>query len=178
MRTNWWLEVLPARTPVYWLAEALLDMQKRCDLDCHNTETLCQSSSLFFSREAHSHHLHGLHSSMASFLPQWQAKMPMSRPVYIHDAFCNSLAISSLGVSSNIEDLLSWQITFQGEWRLHPQVVQLIWSQFGKAEVDLFASQESSHFLLWYFLTKDTLGTEALAMAPWICEKICLWRSW
>ena len=28
-----------------------------------------------------------------------------------------------------------------GEWRLHPEVVQMIWLRYGKVDVDLFASQ-------------------------------------
>ncbi len=31
-------------------------------------------------------------------------------------------------------------------WRLHPQVVQLIWIRFGVAQVDLIASPETAHF--------------------------------
>ncbi|KAL0161749.1 hypothetical protein M9458_045474, partial [Cirrhinus mrigala] len=31
------------------------------------------------------------------------------------------------------------------EWRLHPEVVELIWRVFGQAQVDLFATQETSH---------------------------------
>ncbi len=43
-----------------------------------------------------------------------------------------------------------------GEWRLHPQTVQLIWRHFGLAQVDLFCQ-------LFYSLTEGTLGTDALA---------------
>ena len=50
-----------------------------------------------------------------------------------------------------------------GEWRLHLQVVQLIWREFGEAQVDLFASSETSHCQLFYSLTELTLGTDALA---------------
>ncbi len=50
-----------------------------------------------------------------------------------------------------------------GEWRLHPQRVQLIWRRFGLAQVDLFASLEISHCQLFYSLTEGTLGLDALA---------------
>ncbi len=50
-----------------------------------------------------------------------------------------------------------------GEWRLHPQTFQLTWRCFGFAQVDLFASPETSHFQLFYSLTEGTLGTDALA---------------
>ncbi|XDV15586.1 hypothetical protein PO909_015637 [Leuciscus waleckii] len=45
---------------------------------------------------------------------------------------------------------------------LYPQMVQLIWDQFGDAQVDLFASHDSSHCNLFYFLTEGTLSTDAL----------------
>ncbi len=32
-----------------------------------------------------------------------------------------------------------------GEWRLHPEVVQLIWRRFGDAQVDLFDSPDTFH---------------------------------
>ncbi|XP_067303184.1 cell adhesion molecule Dscam1-like [Pseudorasbora parva] len=50
---------------------------------------------------------------------------------------------------------LSRQLTPPGEWRLHPQVVQLIWDQFGAAQVDLFASSDSNHCQWYYSLTGD-----------------------
>ncbi|XP_051959970.1 uncharacterized protein LOC127627568, partial [Xyrauchen texanus] len=62
-----------------------------------------------------------------------------------------------------IADALSRQSLPAGEWRLHPQSVQLIWDWFGKAQVDLFASQETSHCPLWYARTEAPLGADALA---------------
>ncbi|KAI2658585.1 hypothetical protein H4Q32_016682 [Labeo rohita] len=56
---------------------------------------------------------------------------------------------------------LSRQVTFHGEWRLHP--IQLIWNCFGEAQIDLFASHELTHCTLWYSLTEAPLGTDALA---------------
>lgn len=32
-----------------------------------------------------------------------------------------------------------------GKWRLHPQMVQMIQSVFGRAEVDLFVSEDNYH---------------------------------
>ncbi len=50
-----------------------------------------------------------------------------------------------------------------GEWRLHPEVVELIWKEFGQAQVDLFVSQETSHCPLWFSLTHPTpLGLDAM----------------
>ncbi len=38
--------------------------------------------------------------------------------------------------------MLSRQSLEEGEWRLHPQMVNCIWQAFGEAEVDLFASSK------------------------------------
>ncbi len=52
---------------------------------------------------------------------------------------------------------------FPGECRLHPQAVQLIWRRFGVAQVDLFASPETTHCQWFYSLAEATLSTDALA---------------
>ncbi len=54
-------------------------------------------------------------------------------------------------------DNLSWQRLRPGELRLHPEVVELIWTEFSKAQVDLFASRETSHCPLWFSLTHPSL---------------------
>ncbi len=47
---------------------------------------------------------------------------------------------------------------------LNHQMVSQIWDLFGKAEVDLFASQESSQCPLWFSLSfPTTLGIDAFA---------------
>ncbi|KAL0160772.1 hypothetical protein M9458_044497, partial [Cirrhinus mrigala] len=60
-------------------------------------------------------------------------------------------------------DQLSQQPTHPGEWRLNSQTVQLIWNRFGEAQIDLFASPESSHCQLYYSLDEAPLGRDALA---------------
>ena len=62
-------------------------------------------------------------------------------------------------------DLLSRGGPLPGEWRLHPVIVQAIWDHFGRAQVDLFASQETTHCPWWYSMIgpKGTLGVDALA---------------
>ncbi|KAL0147753.1 hypothetical protein M9458_056929, partial [Cirrhinus mrigala] len=52
-------------------------------------------------------------------------------------------AVHIPGELNRAADQLSRQPTHPGEWRLHPQTVQLIWSRFGEAQIDLFASPES-----------------------------------
>ncbi len=71
-------------------------------------------------------------------------------------------AIHIPGLLNRTADELS-RAALPGEWRLHPQTVQLIWRRFGLAQVDLFASLEKSHCQLFYSLTDGTLGTDALA---------------
>ena len=72
------------------------------------------------------------------------------------------------GLLNRAADELSRQSVVYGEWRLHPQTVQLIWDHFGAAQIDLFTSPDSSHCQLFYSLTKGTLGTGALAHSwPW-----------
>ncbi len=44
-----------------------------------------------------------------------------------------------------------------------PRLIRLIWSRFGEAQVDLFASLESSHCQLYFSLTEGPLSTDALA---------------
>ncbi len=58
---------------------------------------------------------------------------------------------------------LSRQPALPGEWRLHPEVDQLIWRRFGDAQVDLFAFPDTFHCQLFYSLSEGTLGTDALA---------------
>lgn len=55
-----------------------------------------------------------------------------------------------------------------GEWRLHPQMVQLIWSLFREAEIDLFASEENTRCLLFFSLTPSppVMNTIAEARVP------------
>ncbi len=71
-------------------------------------------------------------------------------------------AIHIPGVFNRAADELS-RAALPGEWRLHPQAVQLIWGRFGAAQVDLFASPETTHCQEFYSLTEPTLGTDALA---------------
>ncbi|KAL0166426.1 hypothetical protein M9458_038270, partial [Cirrhinus mrigala] len=55
-------------------------------------------------------------------------------------------------------DMLSRGGPVHGEWRLHPQTIQMIWSLFGEAEIDLFASEENARCQL-----------ESLAQEAQIC---------
>ncbi len=50
-------------------------------------------------------------------------------------------AVHVPGELNRAADELSRQHALPGEWRLHPEVLQLIWRHFGDAQVDLFASR-------------------------------------
>ncbi|KAL0200336.1 hypothetical protein M9458_003523, partial [Cirrhinus mrigala] len=55
-------------------------------------------------------------------------------------------------------DMLSRSNVPSGESTLHPQTVQKIWEVFGKAEVDLFASEDNSHCPKYYSKDRDALA--------------------
>lgn len=69
------------------------------------------------------------------------------------------------GVQNTGADLLSRGNPLYGEWRLNPCVVAQIWSRFGRAAVDLFASAENTHCQLFFSLHDQSapLGVDALA---------------
>ncbi len=106
---------------------------------------------------------------------QRQSHTSTTRVVFAPIACHNSPAISTLepaqtqgstchsypGDLNRVADLLSQQVSLRSEWRLHPQTAD--WRWFGQAQVDLFASSESTHCQLWYSLTEAPLGTDALA---------------
>lgn len=69
------------------------------------------------------------------------------------------------GVRNTAADFLSRRRPHPGEWMLHPEVMRQIWSRYGKASVDLFASQASTQCPLWFSLAEPTspMGQDALA---------------
>ncbi len=74
--------------------------------------------------------------------------------LWSHTQFKSLHAVHIPGQLNRAADALSRQLTFPGEWRLHPETIWLIWSRFGEAQVDLFASPESSHCQLYFSLTE------------------------
>ncbi|KAJ8009614.1 hypothetical protein DPEC_G00090730 [Dallia pectoralis] len=98
-----------------------------------------------------------------------------SRPLYnlarqvllwSHGKLLSLRAIFIPGYLNQGADTLSRQGPRPGERRLHPEVVELLWSHFGRAEVDLFASRETSHCPLWFSLTHPApLGLDAMVQA-------------
>ncbi len=80
-----------------------------------------------------------------------------------HTQFKSLRAVHILGKLNRAADMLSRQLMSPVERRLHPETTRLIWSRFGEAQVDLFASDESSHCQLYFYLNEGPLGTDALA---------------
>ncbi|KAK7898748.1 hypothetical protein WMY93_019601 [Mugilogobius chulae] len=81
---------------------------------------------------------------------------------------CSLRATYLPGDRNHIADFLSRRKPLPGEWRLHPEVVRTIWHQYGMAEVDLFATRDTSHCPHWFSLLETTgsLGQDAFAH-PW-----------
>ncbi len=73
--------------------------------------------------------------------------------LWSHTQFKSLRTVHIPGKLNRAADALSRHLTFPEEWRLHPETIRLIWSQFGEAQVDLFASHESSHCQLYSSLT-------------------------
>ena len=76
------------------------------------------------------------------------------------------------GVLNRGADMLSRSGIPQGEWRLHPGTVQLIWNRFGRAEVDLFATSENAHCQMFFSLSRSPREVDALT-ARW--PRVCLY---
>ena len=87
---------------------------------------------------------------------------------WAYPRFSSLRAMYLPGPQNVVADFLSRQKPPSGEWRLHPEVVEEIWHKYDTAEVDLFASQSSTHCPLWFSLQETTspLGQDALAH-PW-----------
>ncbi|KAK7909311.1 hypothetical protein WMY93_013995 [Mugilogobius chulae] len=95
------------------------------------------------------------------------ALMLLTRQLLVWAAphFLSLRAMHIPGVQNVVADFLSRQSPLPGEWRLHSDVVDDIWRAFGRAEVDLYATRETTHCPLWFSLTDSSapLGQDALA---------------
>ena len=85
--------------------------------------------------------------------------------VWAHAHFLSLRAAYVPGVQNSAADVLSRDGPRETDWRLHPQVVGELWARFGRAQVDLFASQENTHCPSWFSLASPPgpLGLDALA---------------
>ncbi len=72
-------------------------------------------------------------------------------------------------------NILSRQGLKPGEWMPHTEVVEQIWKKFGRAQVDLFVSRETSQCPLWFSLTHPTpLGLDAMVADVAETSSVCL----
>ncbi len=73
----------------------------------------------------------------------------------------------------HVPGILNLAADWPGEWMLNRQTVSQIWDLFGKAEVDLFASQESSQCPLWFSLSfPTTLGNRCVRPPMAECQSV------
>ncbi len=59
-------------------------------------------------------------------------------------------------------DILSRKGFPQGEWRLHPESVRMIWTRYGRADVDLFTTSKNAHCPLFFSLSHSPLKGDTL----------------
>ncbi len=84
--------------------------------------------------------------------------------LWTQDKFLSLRAVHVPGVLNLAANFRSRQKLRSGEWMLNIQTVAQIWDLFGKVEVDLFASQESFQYPLWFSLSCPApLGIDAFA---------------
>ncbi len=87
--------------------------------------------------------------------------------LWSHTQLKSLRAVHILGELNRAADALSRQLKFPGEWRLHPKTIRLIWSRFREAQVDLFASRESSHCQLYFSAKTALLTSKHFRWALW-----------
>ncbi len=116
---------------------------------------------------------HGLGSRACQILPWAQGKLLSLRAVYIP------------GYLNQGADILLRQGLRPGEWMLHTEVMKQIWKKFGRAQVDLFASRETSQCPLWFSLTHPApLGLDAMVQIRLrlrlyaFPRSLCSWEFW
>ena len=63
--------------------------------------------------------------------------------LWSHPRLKSLRAIHVPGTLNRAADALSRQLLRPGEWRLHPESVQLIWARFGEAQIDLLLPPRS-----------------------------------
>ncbi len=88
--------------------------------------------------------------------------------LWSQDRFLSLRAVHVPGILNLAADFLSRQKLRPGEWMLNRQTVSQIWDLFGKAEVDLFASQESSQCPLPVPATEGSVSRRTTDVGKWV----------
>ncbi len=80
--------------------------------------------------------------------------------VWAQTNLCSLKATHVLGKLNQGADMLSRNNVSSEEWTLHPLAVEKIWEVFGRARVDLFASEDNSHCPIFFTTSTDALAHE------------------
>lgn len=107
------------------------------------------------------YHINHMGGTRSLRLLQWTQRLL----TWAASEFASLRAAHVPGTQNMVADFLSRRTPLPGEWRLHPEVVERIWETYGRAEVDLFASSETTNCPLWFSLAdrSSPLGQDALA---------------
>ena len=90
--------------------------------------------------------------------------------LWSHSHLLSLRAVHIPGILNRAADLMSRGGPSHNEWKLNPTIVRKLWSRFGEAEVDLFASRENTQCALWFSLSSrdnPPLGADAFSHHPW-----------
>lgn len=86
------------------------------------------------------------------------SKLAKQLLLWSHKNIRSLKATHVLGVANTGADILSPNGPPPGEWRLHPQTVERIWTAFGRAEIYLFASDQNAHCPTFFSKQRDALS--------------------
>lgn len=112
----------------------------------------------------------GVHQSPRRCVLAYPAK-PGEAPAFVGGS--DTQAVHVPGRLNCGTDMLSREGVIHGKWKLHPHTVEMIWIHFGEAEINLFVSEENTHWPLFFSLMTAPLGggpaIEPLAQGSEIC---------
>ncbi len=80
--------------------------------------------------------------------------------VWAQTNLCSLKATHVPGKMSQGADMLTRNNVSSEEWTLHPLAVKRTWEVFGRARVDLFASEDNSHCPIYFTRSTDALAHE------------------
>ena len=119
----------------------------------------------------HGEYLEGAHA-VSGNAKDLARRMELARSMWLWaDSNLLSLTAKHLPGKDNVAaDILSRGGPRAEHWSLNPAIVQMIWDQFGQAQVDLFADKSNFKCQLWYSLNPNDgapLGTNAFGPDLW-----------
>ncbi len=93
-------------------------------------------------------------------ISKWLCMLANDLLVWVQNNLRSLKAMHVPGKMNRGADMLSRNNVSSEEWTLHPLAVQRIWEVFGRARVDLFASEDNSHCPIFFTKSTDTLAHE------------------